>query len=1100
MLDRVLCPRLVGREEQLFALEDALLAAHRGQSRLVALGGEAGMGKTRLASELAKGAQRLGFNVLWGACSEAEFPIPYLPVVEALGNYLSSQDLGLIRESLGAARRELAQLFPQLGEDEPIAPVGDPVQAKLRLFEAIVGLLAKPAREQGLLLILEDVHWADSATRELLDHLCRRLTSMRVLLLLTYRTDELDRRHPLAPVLQSWRRSGLAELITLAPLDRGEIAEVISAILDGEQVEPELRDLMYARSEGNPFVVEEMLKEVLDETGTQRSGEGWQQRSVQQLRIPDTVRDTILLRFARLEPAEAEVLQAGAVLGRTFDYPTLVAASGAPEVAVHRALEAGLARQLLDELPDNGARYRWRHALTQEAISSEIVLPRRQALHGRAADTLIESGAGALLVAGHLLGAGRFQEAVPACLKAAEEAEAALAFADALELLEQALPHVHDPTDRSRVLCRMGGVLWMDDKSARAAEVLAEGILGLETQGHEMETARHRLVLGRCHWEASKPALAREEFERARRILEEHGPSAALAMAYMRLAGLYQFDKDPRALQTARKAVEVARVAGADFERVWAQSFVALALSDIGETAAGQSLLDDCFAETRQRGFAMITHNIAYNDTWTRLHTMGADVAERLDALASEPGPAVLTNMIGTARSWTLRAKGELTAALAAIDRQTELLATSEKLRWRTQTERGEVLLELGRIEEARAALPAISERAELQDVIYDAAPQIRLRLETGRVDEAVALARDIASHADRVAPYDDAVAVAVEALLTAGLLDEAQAGVDAARATGLGLGEVFLDEAQGHILLARGEAAQALPILGTVIRTAAAREFRLVEWRARTLAADALARIGRADDAEAELKRVVAGADAAGAVLIANSARAVAERHRLSLPPSAPAISAEPNVVMAGERLVTSMFADVRGYTELTEATAPVEMTERITTLYRWAAAEVNRQHGVVNKFAGDAVMATFNATGTRIDHATEALQAALALSGKAALLGLGLGIGISVGPAVIGPTTADADLLVLGGATNLAARLQTAAESGEIVLSDEAHRRVAAWLDEHGFEAILETLALKGFEGRQPAWRVRAGAGAPAAPIEMSYHRRATGSAEGN
>ena len=237
-----------------------------------------------------------------------------------------------------------------------------------------MGLLGMAARDQGLLLILEDVHWADSATRELLDHLCRRLTPCASLLLLTYRSDELDRRHPLAPLLQSWRRSGTAELVTLAPLDRGQIAEMISAILDGEEVEPEFRELMYARTEGNPFVLEEMLKEVLDRADAQRSGDGWQRRSVEQLRIPDTVRDTILLRFARLDPAEAEVLQAGAVLGRTFDYPTLVAASGAPEVAVHRALEAGVARQLLDELPDNGARYRWRHALTQEAISSEIVL------------------------------------------------------------------------------------------------------------------------------------------------------------------------------------------------------------------------------------------------------------------------------------------------------------------------------------------------------------------------------------------------------------------------------------------------------------------------------------------------------------------------------------------------------------------------------------------------------------------------------------------------------------------------------------------------------------------------------------------------------
>ncbi len=1083
VLDRVLCSRLVGRDEELFALEDALLAAHGGETRLVALGGEAGMGKTRLASELATRAQRLGWTVLWGGCSESELPIPYLPVVEALGNYLSGQDTARVSESLGAARRELAQLFPQLGDDEPVTPVGDPAQAKLRLFEAIVGMLGTVARDQGLLLILEDVHWADTATRELLDHLSRRLASMRAMLLLTYRSDELDRRHPLAPLLQSWRRSGAAELVTLAPLDRGQVAEVISAILDGEEVQPQFRELMYARTEGNPFVLEEMLKEAMDGTADEHdSGDGWQRRSLQQLRIPDTVRDTILLRFARLDPAEAQVLQAGAVLGRTFDYRTLISAADASEATVHRALEVGVAQQLLDELADGSASYRWRHALTQEAVSTEIVLPRRQALHGRAADALIAAGAGPLMVAGHLLGASRFQEAVPACLQAAEDAEASLAFADALELLERALPHVREPLDRFRMLCRMGGLLWMDDKCAYAAELLAEGILGLEAYGEELEAARHRLVLGRCHWQESRPDLAGEEFERARHTLEGHAASADLAMAYMRLAGLYQFNKDARALETARKAVEVARSAGADFERVWAQSFVALAIFDAGETAEARSMFDDCFSEARRRGFPMIAHNIAYNDTYIRLHTMSADVTERLDVLASEPGPAVMTNMMETARSWGLRARGELASALAVIERQNALRSASDKVRWRVRVERAEVLLELGRLTEAEAILPETSERAELQDLVYDAGPQIRLRLHTGRVDEAVELAREIASHAARLAPYDDALAVAVEALVTAGLLDEAQAGVDAARALGLGIGETFLDEAQGRILLARGEAAQARPILETVARTAAACGFHLAEWRARVLAAEALAQLGRPQEALNELTIVCVGADAARAVLIADSARAIADRHGLSLPHSAPVISAESEITLAGERLVTSMFADVRGYTALTAATAPAEMADRIATLYRWAAAEVTRHHGVVNKFAGDAVMATFNVTSTRIDHARQALEAALALSGKAALLELGVGIGISVGPALVGPKTADADIMVLGEATNLAARLQTAAQAGEIVLSDEAHRRVAAWLDEHGLQALPETLELKGFEGAQSAWRVRADARASA------------------
>ena len=504
MLERVLCPRLVGRDEQLFVLEDALLAAHRGESRLIALGGEAGMGKTRLARELARRAQRLSWSVLWGACSEAELPIPYLPLVEAVGNYLSTQDTERLSDSLGAARRELAQLFPQLGKDEPAAPVGDPAQAKLRLFEAVVGLLGEVAHERGLLLILEDVHWADSATRELLDHLCRRLTSLRSLLLLTYRSDELDRRHPLTPLLQSWRRSGTAELVALSPLNEREIAEMIAAILEDEHLEPGFRELMYARTEGNPFVLEEMLKEVIDRGDLRRSGSSWQRRSLEDLRIPDTVRDTILLRFGRLDLSEAEVLRAAAVLGRMFDYRTLLAASGAPEATVQRALEVGLAQQLLEEVSDGLVSYRWRHALTQEAITGEIVLPRRQALHARAADALRAAGAGSLVVAGHLLGASRFDEAVPACLEAAEEAEASLAFADALELLERALPHVHDGLDRYRLLCRMGRLLWMDNKPSAAADVLAEGIAGLDQAGEEFEAASYRVVLGRCRW--NRPA------------------------------------------------------------------------------------------------------------------------------------------------------------------------------------------------------------------------------------------------------------------------------------------------------------------------------------------------------------------------------------------------------------------------------------------------------------------------------------------------------------------------------------------------------------------------------------------------------------------
>ena len=330
-----------------------------------------------------------------------------------------------------------------------------------------------------------------------------------------------------------------------------------------------------------------MLREAIDRGDVFRTADGWDRRALAEVRIPETVRDTILLRFARLDPAEAEVLQAAAVLGRTFDYATLLAVAGLPDATVQSALAIGVAQQMVEEVGSGQATYRWRHALTQEAIADEIVLPRRQEIHGRAADVLSAAGASALQVARHLLGAARFDEAVPACLDAAQEAEASFAFAEALEVLEHALPHVHDPVERSRLLCRMGRVLWTDGKTAAAETVLAEGIPGL-VAANEVEAAGYRLILGRAQWEQSKPDAAREEFEEARRVLEQAGPSPELAMAYMRLSGLYKFEfAAERSLETAEKAVEVAKAAGADFERIWAQSWMAYSLFDVGRTAEG---------------------------------------------------------------------------------------------------------------------------------------------------------------------------------------------------------------------------------------------------------------------------------------------------------------------------------------------------------------------------------------------------------------------------------------------------------------------------------------------------------------------------------
>src|SRR5919108_4493268 len=272
-LARVGSPSMVGRDDELSILEDALLSALRGDGGAVVIGGEAGVGKSRLVSELVRRATRLGCAVMSGACSEAELSLPYLPFLEAIGNHLAKQDAGALRERLGTAADELAQLFPQMGRAQP--PSTDPMQAKHRLFEAILLLLADAARERGLLLVLEDLHWADPATRELVDYATRRLRATNVLIVATYRTDELHRKHALLPTIQGWRRSGQTRLIEIEPLSAEGVKQMVLAIFDEQTISDEFRDFLYQRSEGNPFVLEEMLCDAINRGDIFHTDTGW---------------------------------------------------------------------------------------------------------------------------------------------------------------------------------------------------------------------------------------------------------------------------------------------------------------------------------------------------------------------------------------------------------------------------------------------------------------------------------------------------------------------------------------------------------------------------------------------------------------------------------------------------------------------------------------------------------------------------------------------------------------------------------------------------------------------------------------------------------
>jgi adenylate cyclase len=686
-------------------------------------------------------------------------------------------------------------------------------------------------------------------------------------------------------------------------------------------------------------------------------------------------------------------------------------------------------------------------------------------------------------LANHLLGAARFEEAVPVCLRSAAEAEHALAFGEAISLLERALPYVDDPLERARVLCRIGRDQWRNGEPATAAGFLAEGIKSLEDLGEPQEAARHRIVLGRCEWEGGRPPEARAQYEAALSVLEEAGPSPELSMVHNRVAGLHAFELDyRRCLESAERAVQIAEEAGADLERVWALAFVALGYIDSGEVESGFAVMDECFAEAQEKGYSQIAHNVGWNDIWSRTHLMQSGLEERVERMESTPYRVGHREGDSIALSYVQRVRGDLEgsldSALAAI-RSHERLGY-RKMAWRARVQAAEVLAELGRNAEAEEMLPSVESRTELQDIVYDAGARIRVARVIGRFEGALPVAEEIHRESEGLGFYRETLALAAEVFAGVGRVDEIEELAETGRAHPTTAGTGYLDEIEGRIALERGEPEPAAESFRSLVREAEGAGYPLVELRGRTLLARALAAGGAVEQAADELRAVADSAAKHRARLIIREAGELADELGIELPaaPEEPAVEVKGRtVVPQGERLVTSLFADVRGYSELGSSLAPGALAERVAMLYRLARVAVERRQGIVDKFAGDAVMATFNVAGTSTGHTVDALEAAMALRDRAAMIELPLGIGISVGPGVVGRGVSDDNIAVTGEATNLAARLQAQAGPGEVLLSAEAHRRVADWLADHDLQATEEELELKGFAGPQVVYRLAAG-----------------------
>jgi tetratricopeptide (TPR) repeat protein len=878
-----LCPVTVGREGETERLAAALEAARGGDSRTVVVTGDAGLGKTRLAQDLRRLAVESGLVTMWGGCSEVELALPYLPFLEAIGNHLAQADLDAIRARLATGHRELAWLFPQLELDEPPRDPADPVQSKMRLFEAVLALLRTCAQPNGLLLTLENMHGADAASRELLEYLVRRLRGIPIMLLATARVDGLGPTNPLPAAIEHWRRAGLVERIDLSPLTADHVGEMIRATVGIQTVPVEVRRLLSDRTEGNPFVLEEILKEVLDRGAVSREDPAWRHESLQRLRLPRTVRDSVLGRLAHLPDDAAEVLRCASVLGRSFDYPLLVALSGRPPADVQAALRTCVQQQLLEEDPDVDGHYRFRHSLTRESVYEDLLVPQRQELHSAAADALRgRPDTPAVDLCQHLLAARRDREAAPLGLAAAEQAERAHAFQEAARLYERVLPLV-EAGAQADLRCRMGTAYLLGGDAARAELHLTEGVHALDGQGRPRDAARHRLWLGRCHWERNHPDLATAEYEAARAVLEREGPSGDLALAYVRLASMAIFALDgERSAAMAERAVAIAAAAGpeADAPRIWAYTYLGLGLIQLGQVAEGFESVDRAYAEAAEAGLNVIAANALYNGIQARIQQLRPrEALERTQLLKAMQAGSM-------AQLQALRAEGQI--YLWGLGRPAEALAIFEEAialarEWQAtyyvnwlQVQLAATHLQLDHLDTARRLLPDRSVARVGQDHVVELWSEIRLALDSGRPGAAQASAEEAARSSDlpvRVRLFlGDA---AVEAFVALGRASDAADLVGGVTAAGASATHPYLMRMRGRAAAAAGRLEEAIVELQRAADAFRAVECSHEEARSRLALAGVLAEAGSVESAQAELRAVLQSAEERGAALEARTARA---------------------------------------------------------------------------------------------------------------------------------------------------------------------------------------------------------------------------------
>jgi DNA-binding CsgD family transcriptional regulator len=597
----------VGRQEELALLHQALQAAAAGEPATVLIAGEAGIGKTRLVEEF---AGRVGdqAKVLLGRCLQLSGGgLPYGPMVDALRDLTRSLDAAQLDELLGRTYNDLARLLPDAILPQPSEPVSE--FARPRLFELVLRFLDRLAQRRPVVLIVEDLHWADSSTLDLLMFLVRMVRNERLLVVATYRSDELHPQHPLQPALAELDRSRRLESIELTRFDHEDLAQLLGGIL-GRPPSLATVQRIFARSGGNAFLAEELLAAEGSQPGQE---------------LPRRLQGVLLARVAALAEDTRHVLQLTATVGRPTEHHLLAAAAQLSEARLLAATREAVDRQVLRTERDT---YAFRHVLLQQAVYGELLPGERVRLHAAVARALTDDPhAGALRqiaaeLAHHWYAVSDYPRAFNASIAAARAAADVYGFTEAHQHFERALSlwdHVPDAHEQAGLTlpdlrleaaeaARWRGLI------DRAVALLQEALADIGGHREPAQVGLLHARLAECQREAGDSKAALAAYEEASRLVANEPASAGKARV---LAGhgteLMRQAQYSASRAICEQAIAMARAVGAQAEEGRALNTLGCDLSALGDPEAGIAVLRQALALSEAAGSFDDIHRVYLN-------------------------------------------------------------------------------------------------------------------------------------------------------------------------------------------------------------------------------------------------------------------------------------------------------------------------------------------------------------------------------------------------------------------------------------------------------------------------------------------------------